>query len=93
MKARVPRGEKFKTGRSMQEVLTLEGASFSGWRSQWFLLSRGRFAKKSDVFTSFLVTMQKSLFAFGVKKITPKHHSVVGDLNGFFFPEVVLRRS
>ena len=35
-------------------------ASFSGWRSQWFLLSRGRFAKKSDVFTSFLVTMQKS---------------------------------
>ena len=35
-------------------------ASFSGWRSQWFFLSRGRFAKKSDVFTSFLVTMQKS---------------------------------
>ena len=24
------------------------------------------------MFTSFLVTMQKSLFAFGVKKITPK---------------------
>ena len=61
---------------------------------QWLAISMVSSFPRSfcDVFTSFLVTMQKSLFAFGVKKITPKHHSVVGDLNGFFFPEVVLRR-
>ena len=55
---------------------------------QWLAISMVSSFPRSfcDVFTSFLVTMQKSLFAFGVKKITPKHHSVVGDLNGFFFP-------